>query len=271
MGERPTALITGASSGFGADFVRMLAAEGHDVVLVARRGLPMEELAQDVEERHGVEAIVIPKDLGRPNAARDVLENLRQRRHDRIDVLVNSAGFTQFGSFAELPEDEMLELLNVNTVALTQLTRLVLPGMLERRRGIVVNMSSNAAFQPGPLMASYYASKAFVLNFSLALSEEVRGSGVTVTALCPGPTRTGFQTRAQMEDSKLVQGRKLPSALEVVEWGWAQAKAGKPMAIHTTRWQASALMTRFLPRTTAARMAKNAQARVGAPALTPPP
>ena len=256
-------MITGASSGFGAAFARKLAAEGHDVVLVARRGQPMEELAQDVEERHGVEAIVLPKDLGRPDAAADVVENLRQRHHDRIDVLINSAGFTQFGRFAELPEDDTIELLQVNIVTLVHLTRLVLPGMLERRTGIVVNLSSNAAFLPGPLMANYYASKAFVLDFSVALSEEVKGSGVTVTALCPGPTATGFQARAAMEDSKLVAGKKLPSAEEVVEWGWGVAKAGKPFAVHTARWKAFAFGSRLMPKSMAARLAMNAQARTG--------
>lgn len=263
MSERPTALVTGASSGFGAEFARLLASEGYDVVLVARSGQAMEDLAQYLEERHGVEAIVIVKDLGTPGAPRAVMQNLRQRHHDRIDVLVNSAGFTQFGRFVDLDEMGMLELLGVNVTALVHLTRLVLPGMLERRKGIVVNLSSNAAFQPGPLMASYSASKAFVLNFSLALTEEVRGSGVTVTALCPGPTRTRFQARASMEDSKLVKARKLPSADDVVVWGWKQAKAGVPFAVHTTRWRAFAFGTRFIPRSAAARMAMRAQSKVG--------
>ncbi|HUL85337.1 MAG TPA: SDR family oxidoreductase, partial [Actinomycetota bacterium] len=205
---RRTALVTGASSGLGAEFVRTLAGEGHDVVLVARRAAAMESLAAEVEERHDVTATVIPMDLARPNAADEVVQRLGEVP---IDVLVNNAGFNLFGPFVELSEQEMVEQLNVNVVTLVQLTRLLLPGMLERRRGIVVNMASNAAFQPGPLMATYYASKAFVLNFSLALTEEVRGSGVTVTALCPGPVATGFQERASMEDSKLVAGRKLAS------------------------------------------------------------
>ena len=263
MSEHPTALVTGASSGFGAEFVRLLASEGYDVVLVARSGQAMEDLAQYVEERHGVETIVIVTDLGGPGAARWVIQNLRQRHHDRIDVLVNSAGFTQFGKFTELDEAGMLELLNVNMVALTHMTRLVLPGMIERGRGIVINLSSNAAFQPGPLMASYYASKAYVLNLSIALAEEVRGTGVTVTALCPGPTRTRFQARAAMEDSKLVRGRKLPSADDVVKWGWKKAKAGRLFAVHTARWRTAAFGMRFLPRGTAARMVMRAQARSG--------
>ncbi len=262
MSERATALVTGASSGLGAEFVRLLAAEGYDVVLVARSGQAMADLAQYVEERFGVEAIVIPKDLGDPGAARDVVDNLAQRRHDRIDVLVNSAGFTQFGQFAELPEADMLELLGVNVVALTALTRLLLPGMIERGRGIVINMASNAAFQPGPMMASYYASKAFVLNLSIALAEEVRGTGVTVTALCPGPTETGFQTRGGIEESKLVHSRDLPSASDVAEWGWRQAKSGAPFAVHGARWRVAAFGTRFLPRPLAARFAMRAQRRV---------
>jgi short-subunit dehydrogenase len=254
--------VTGASSGFGEEFVRLLASEGYDVVLVARSGQAMEDLAQYVEERYRVEAIVLVKDLGVTGAAHDVIDNLRQRRHAGVDVLVNNAGFTQFGRFAELPEAEMLELLGVNVVALTTLTRLLLPGMVERDRGIVINMSSNAAFQPGPLMAAYYASKAYVLQLSLALAEEVRGTGVSVTALCPGPTETGFQTRAGIHDSKLVQGRVLPNAGDVVEWGWAQAKAGKPFAVHGARWRAAAFGTRLLPRSTAGRLAMRAQRRV---------
>lgn len=262
MSERPTALVTGASSGFGAEFVRLLASERYDVVLVARSGQAMEGLAQYVEERHGVEATVIVKDLGAPGAARAVMQNLRQRHHDRIDVLVNSAGFTQFGPFVDLDEAGMVELLGVNVVAVTHLTRLVLPGMVERRSGIVVNLSSNAAFQPGPLMASYYASKAFVLSLSLALTEEVRGTGVTVTALCPGPTRTRFQQRGAMEDSRLVRGRRLPTADDVVRWGWKQARAGRPLAVHGAKWRSFAFGTRFVPRSTAARMVMRAQSKV---------
>ena len=262
MTERGTALVTGASSGLGAEFVRLLASEGYDVVLVARSGQAMEELAQYVEERFGIEAIVIPKDLGATGAARDVLDNLRQRHHGRVDVLVNNAGFTQFGLFAELPEGDLLELLGVNVVALTAFTRLLLPGMVERGRGIVINMASNAAFQPGPLMAAYYASKAYVLNLSIALAEEVRGTGVTVTALCPGPTETGFQARGEIHDSKLIQGRELASSEEVVRWGWARAKKGVPFAVHGARWRVAAFGTRLLPRPAAARFAMRAQRRV---------
>jgi short-subunit dehydrogenase len=262
MGERPTALVTGASGGLGKEFARLFARDGHDLVLVARGGAAMEELAHELEERHGIEAIVLPKDLGEPDAAREIAENLGQRGVT-VDVLVNNAGFSQFGAFAELDEDEMLQLLGVNVVALTQLTRRFLPGMLERGRGMVVNLSSNAAFQPGPTMAAYYASKAYVLNFSLALTEEVRGTGVSVTALCPGTVATGFQARASMQDSKLIEGRTLPSAAEAAEWGYGVAKARKPFAVEGARWRLFAFGTRLMPRPMAARIAMKAQARTG--------
>jgi short-subunit dehydrogenase len=262
VSERRTAMITGASGGIGAEFARLLAGQGYDVVLTARSGEPMAELARYVEERFGVEAIVLPKDLGVPGAAPELLENLAQRHHGRIDVLVNSAGFTQLGPFSQTDEAEMLEQVRVNMETLTHLTRLILPGMIERGRGIVVNLSSNAAFLPGPGMAVYYATKAYVLSLSLALAEELRGSGVTVTALCPGPTASGFQSRGRMQDVRLVKGRRLPSATDVAVWGWEQAQRGRPYAVHRPQWRAGAFATRFLPRSTAARFAASAHERV---------
>jgi short-subunit dehydrogenase len=150
----------------------------------------------------------------------------------------------------------------VNIETLTQLTRRLVPGMVARGQGRVVNMASNAAFQPGPYMACYYASKAYVLNFSIALAQELRGTGVTVTALAPGPVATGFQARADMHDARLVKDRKLPSAAEVAEWGWAEAERGKPFAVHSVRWKTFAFATRFLPRPTAARIAARSNERV---------
>lgn len=261
MGARPLAVITGASGGLGYEFARLLASKGHDLVLVARTGAPMEELAQWAEARHGVEVTVLPKDLSHPGAGGEVAKELAERGL-RADVVINSAGFTQLAAFAESDEHVMLQLLRVNIEALTQLTRRLTPGMVERGRGRIVNLASNAAFQPGPSMACYYASKAYVLNFSIALAEEFRGTGVTVTALAPGPTATGFQARADMQDARLVKGRKLPSAAEVAEWGWAEAERGKPFAVYQTRWKVAAFGTRFLPRTTAARMVARTNEKV---------
>ena len=259
--SRRTALVTGASSGIGFELAKVLAREGLDLVLVARSGAPMHELADEVEERYGVTATVLPKDLAKLEAAREVAFEL-DARNLAIDVLVNSAGFSQYARFASSDERHMLELLQVNMVALTHLTRLIVPGMVDRGRGTIVNLASNAAFQPGPLMACYYASKAYVLSFSVALAEELDGTGVTVTALCPGPFASGFQARADMQDSKIVSGRSLRSAVDVAEWGWAQAKAGRPFAVNTPKWRAIAFATRFLPRSFAARWAMQAQERV---------
>lgn len=261
MSERPTALVTGASSGLGMELARLLAGAGHDLVLVGRSGAPMEELARYAEERFGVETTVLPKDLAHPGAAGEIADGVAARGIG-VDVLVNSAGFTQLVPFTESDEAMMLALLRVNMEATTQLTRRLLPGMVARGRGRVVNLASNAAFQPGPGMACYYASKAYVLNFSIALHEEVRGSGVTVTALCPGPTASGFQARAAMEDARLVKGKRLPSAAEVAEWGWAKALKGVPFAVHGIRWRSFAFGTRFLPRPLAARIAARANERI---------
>jgi len=168
---------------------------------------------------------VLATDLARDGAADEVVGRMRQRG-TVIGALVNVAGFAIFGRFAQDDPSEQAEMLHVNVIALTELTRRVVPGMMEREAGRILNMASTAAFQPGPLMAIYYATKAYVLSFSLALSEEVRGSGVTVTALCPGVTRTGFQERAGMLDSRLVAGRRLSEARDVTEAGYRGMMAG---------------------------------------------
>ena len=263
MTSRPFALVTGASSGLGLELAKTIAADGHDVVLASRSSAALQLLADELQRRLGVVAIPIPTDLSLPDAGPALARQLSARGLD-IDVLVNNAGFTLYGPLETNDEYALVELARVNVEALTMLTRSLLPGMLQRRRGMIINMASNAAFQPGPLMAAYYASKAYVLSFSLALTEEVRGRGVTVTALCPGPTATGFQARGGMEDSKLVAGRQLSSAAEVAEWGWAQAKRGRPFAVHGARWRMFALGSRLIPRSTAARMAMRAQEQVRA-------
>jgi hypothetical protein len=257
---RPLAVVTGASSGIGAAFARVLARDGHDLVLVARSAAPMEELAMAAEERHGADAIVLPADLARPDAAHGLADALDERGLVP-DVLVNSAGFTQLSPFASSDEDVMTALLRVNMEALTQLTRRLLPGMVERRRGRIVNLSSNAAFQPGPGMACYYASKAYVLSFTIALHGELRGTGVTATALCPGPTESGFQARADMQDARVVTRNRLATSDEVAAWGWREARKGRSHAVFGVRWRAFAFGSRFLPRDLAARIAAGTNER----------
>lgn len=258
---RPTALVTGASSGFGVEFTRLFGADGWDVVMVARSGAAMETVAQEVEERDSVEVTVLPRDLSAPGASAELVASLDQRGVV-VDALVNSAGFSTYGEFWRDDPPTQSELLRVNVVALTELSRLIVPGMIERRRGRVLNLGSVGSFAPAPMTATYAATKAYVLSLSLAMAEELRDTGVTITCLCPGPTATGFQARADMAESALVRDRKLPSAREVAEAGFRAMKQGKPYLVTGGSSRAFAFGSRFLPRTTAARIAGRSQRRV---------
>src|ERR1700676_3705705 len=192
--DRTTALITGASFGIGMEFARIFAREGYNLVLVARSGDKLRLLASEVEKSHGARSLILATDLTEPGAAAYVLEQTT-RADIQVDVLVNNAGFGQYGLFAENDLEECLSQMQLNVTTLTHLTRLYLPAMIERaevgttterKSGGILNVASTAAFQPGPLMAVYFATKAYVLHFSEALANELNGSGVTVTALCPG-------------------------------------------------------------------------------------
>ncbi len=215
-----TALVTGASSGIGLEIARILGRD-HDVVLAARSGDKLEALASELPN-----ARVVAVDLSDREGPGKLLAEV-----PAADVLVNNAGFGVFGPFAEAPEHKIDEMVELNVGAVTRLARGYLPGMLERGSGRIMNVASTAAFQPGPLLAVYYATKAYVLSFSEALAEETRGSGVTVTALCPGPTASGFQASAEMEDSRLVKGRKLPSAASVATYGVKAMQRGDVVAV----------------------------------------
>ena len=190
-----TALVTGASSGIGEELAKLAAADGCNLVLVARRQERLDALARDLSVAHGVSARVITADLANRAAPRRIAEELTKGRLT-IDILVNNAGLGIYGPFWERELGKELEVVQVNVVALTELTGLLLPGMISRKRGRILNVASTAAFQPGPWMAVYYATKAYVLSFSEAIAEELKGTGVTVTALCPGPTITEFQGAA---------------------------------------------------------------------------
>ncbi|MFE1441921.1 SDR family NAD(P)-dependent oxidoreductase [Streptomyces sp. NPDC058739] len=187
----PTALVTGASSGLGSEFAIQLAARGHDVILLARSRDRLESLAERIGAVHGVKAHVLVADLSRADAGRRVAEELAERGL-RVDVLINNAGFGTTGRFEEIDPGRDHDQLMVNVVALVDLTHAVLPGMLARGGGKVLNVGSTAGYQPSPYLAVYSAGKTFVLNFSLALRQELRGRGVHVTALCPGPVETRF-------------------------------------------------------------------------------
>jgi hypothetical protein len=248
------ALITGASGGIGEDLARLIAADGRDLVLLARSAPKLQTLADELSRAHQISATVLSVDLSAPGAADEVARTLAERRL-AIDVLINNAGFGTHGDFAREDPAEQSRMLQVNVVALTMLTRLLLPAMIERRRGRVLNVASTAAFQPGPLMAVYYASKAYVLSLSLALSEETAGTGVTVTCLCPGPTRTGFQDRAQMGKSRLFSVTSLMSSADVARAGYDAMMNGRALIVPGVANRIGAQSMRFVPRRIAAKIA----------------
>lgn len=200
--SKETVLITGASSGIGLELAKLFAADGSSLILTARRLDLLNDLADELRQRHGVEVRTIAKDLSRHGAARELFDELTADGIT-LDVLVNNAGFGKMARFEEIPPEVEVEMLELNIVALTELTSLVLPGMLARRRGRILNLGSTASYQPGPHAATYYATKAYVRFLSEALSEELRGTGVTATCLCPGPTRTGFGEVSHMGTTPL--------------------------------------------------------------------
>ncbi|WP_161882748.1 SDR family NAD(P)-dependent oxidoreductase [Deinococcus alpinitundrae] len=262
---RPTALVTGASGGIGEAFVRQLAARGVHLILVARSADKLEALAAQMRAAHGIQASVMVQDLTLPGAAGQLQERVSAAGLT-VDFLINNAGFASYGEFYQLPLEHELEMLQVNIVALTELTHRFLPGMVQRGRGRVLNVSSTAAFMPGPLMAVYYASKAYVLSFSEALSEELRGTGVQVTALCPGPVASGFQQRAQMEDSKLLTSSSpllapILSAEAVAREGLQAMFAGQAVKVVGRLNKLQTLTPRWMPRAVVPRMVKRLQER----------
>ena len=254
----PAALITGASTGIGRELAYIAAENGYDVALVARTAGPLQGVADDVARKTSRKAHIFAADLAQPNAARALIADVAQAGLT-IDVLVNNAGFGLLGHFWDLPEDQQMQMLQLNIGALTHLTRLYLPDMIERRTGYILNIASTAAFQAGPLMAVYYASKAYVVSFSEALHNEAKEFGVKVSCLCPGPTRTEFDKRAGITNAKLFKGSHVMSAVEVAQIGWQAMKEGKPLAVAGRLNAAMAFLTRFAPRQMAAGMARAMQ------------
>ncbi len=241
-----TALITGASSGIGYELSKLFAADGTNLVLVARSEQRLNEIAAELTQTHGIRVTVLAKDLSDPAAPGEIAAAL-QAQSIGVDVLVNNAGFGTYGPFAQIDWDEELRMLQVNMVSLTHLIKLFLPAMIERRSGHILNVASTGSFAPGPLMAAYCATKAYVLSRSEAISEEVRGTGVSVTALCPGVTRTGFQARAKVENTPLVHGGAM-SARQVAEIGYKALLRGQAIVVSGFPNQLLAFAVRITPR-----------------------
>jgi len=242
-----TALITGASNGIGYELAKIHAAKGGDLVLVARSKPKLDELKNELENQFKVSVYTIGKDLSASNSALEIYEETK-KQNIQIDYLINNAGFGDYGMFSETSWDKEQQMIQLNITTLTQFTKLYLQEMIHRGAGKIMNVASTAAFQSGPTMAVYYATKAYVLSFSEAVDNEVRSRGITVTTLCPGPTESGFQTAASMEESRLVKGRKLPTSKKVAEYGYAAMLKGKTVAIHGWMNYIMACSVRFLPR-----------------------
>lgn len=252
------ALITGASSGIGLELAHIFAQNKTDLVLVARSEKALKELASLLENKHNIKAHVLALDLSIADSAQ-LVYNFTQMHQLRIDYLINNAGFGDFAMFAESKWDKQAQMINLNILALTHLTHLYLPDMIKRKNGRIMNVASTASFQPGPTMSVYYASKAFVLHFSEAIANELEGTGVSVTALCPGPTASGFQDAADLNESKLVKGRKLPDAKSVAEYAFKSMMKGKVVAIHGLMNTIMATGIRFTPRSWVVKMARKLQ------------
>jgi uncharacterized protein len=260
--NRKTALITGASGGIGEALARTLAQHGYNLILVARTISKLESLGAELSAKNGVETTSISSDLSAFDASEKLIAEL-ENRSLKVDVLVNNAGFGEFGDFATGDPIKQQQMISLNILTLTMLTRALLPKMLEQKFGRIMNVASTAAFQPGPLMSVYYATKAYVLSFSEALCEELLGSGVTVTALCPGPTESEFHVRADMQDSKLLQSKTLSvmTSREVAEQGIAALERGQRIVIPGLMNQIMAQSSRLLPRAIVPRIVKSMQER----------
>ena len=229
--ETTYALITGASAGIGREFARIHASRGGNCVLVARRGDALRELQHELVSAHGVRVEVIEADLAEHDAAQRICTMLDERGIV-VDILINNAAFGMYGEFQGADLARNTDMIAVNITSLVQLTRLVLPGMIARGSGRILNVASTAAFLPGPTMSVYYASKAFVLHFSEAIADDLRDTGVTVTALCPGPTESEFADVARVRKSAAFQRLPVPSSHAVAAYGYRAMLRGKRVAIH---------------------------------------
>jgi len=247
------ALVTGASEGLGREFARLAAAAGHPGILAARSEARLRDLAATLASTHGVETLAIRADLAEPGAA-ERLWQAATAGGRRIGVLVNNAGFGRHGAFGQGGAARETASIGVNVTALTELMQHAVAHMRVNGAGRILNVASTAAFMPGPQMAVYHATKAYVLSLSVAVAEELRGTGVTVTAHCPGATATRFFDDAGMGETWLMRLTPVPGAAEVAAAGWRAMQAGRGVAVHGTNNKMFAFLTRMVTRRTAARL-----------------
>ena len=261
-----TALITGASSGIGLELAHLFAQDGYRLVLVARSRGALRQVGDDLQSRYGITVRIAPKDLAHPATPQELYSEL-QESGIMLDVLVNNAGFGAAGAFLQTKWADESEMLQVNITALTHLTKLFLP-QIRAREGKLLNVASVAAFLPGPFMSAYYASKAYVLSFTEALAEEMIGTGVTVTCLCPGPVNTNFQKRAYVEGTKMVNSPLLVDVREVARIGYEGMKQGKRIVV--PGWKNRLLLqgVRLAPRSMLTKVVRRLQEKKETPGTT---
>lgn len=253
-----TALITGSSNGIGYELARIHASKGGDLILVARNLSRLQEIKEHFEKKYHVQVYIIGKDLSIASSAREIFEEIKDN-HISVEYLINNAGFGNFGLFAETDWNRQEQMINLNVTALAYFTWLFLPEMIYRRSGKIMNVASVASFAPGPTMAVYYATKAFVLSFSEAIHNEVNEYDITVTALCPGPTQSGFQESASLQDSKLFSGKNIPAAREVAQFGYRSMMRGRMVAIHGFKNKILAHSVRLAPRSVVPKITRKIQ------------
>ena len=244
---RRTGLVTGASSGIGAELAKALAARGYDLVLVARRTEPLDALGRELAQRHGVSVRAVRADLSRPDAAGRLWTEVTAAG-ETVDVLVNNAGSGLHGLLWEEDPDSLGAMLELNVMSLVALTRLALPGMVRRRWGRILNVASIVSFQPGgPRMAAYFASKSFVLSFTQGLRAELKGTGVGATALCPGPTRTSFEERSDLARTPLYRWLALTPARATAEAACRGMERGRGVVVPGLATRVLAFAGRYSP------------------------
>ncbi len=255
MTQAKTVLLTGGTSGIGYELGKIFSKNGYDIIIVSRNGNALKKTADALSSQYANSVRWLATDLSQTSSTREIFEKM-QKENIAIDVLVNNAGIGFYGDFAEVDIEKHLRLLQLNVVALTMLTRLFLPAMTKRNQGKILNIASTAAFQPGPHMAVYYASKAYVLSFSEGLASELAHTGVTVTALCPGPTKTGFENESGLNRSKVFTRLSPMSAERVANAGYQALMQGKPLVIPGFRNALLAFGNRIVPRKFASQVSK---------------
>lgn len=244
---RQTALITGASRGIGMELARIFAENGHDLILIARNEEDLQQLKNEITSKYAIDIQLIIKDLSLKDAPREVYNEVKSQGKE-VDFLVNNAGFGDYGKFSTTDWETHRKMIDLNAMALTEFCHLYLRDWEKRGSGKILNVSSTSAFQPGPMMAVYFATKVFVLYLSEAIGQEMKDKGITVTTLCPGPTDTNFGQVSGMRAKDLVKNVKIADAKEVAQLGYDAMMKGKPVVIHGLQNKLVAFGVRFLPR-----------------------